>query len=209
MAVMHCYCKSNWTFNRILSIWRCAGFDRLGYCLNRIIMTIKPAPHRLSRADFIAAFGGIYEHSPWVAERLFDAGLSAHDANPANLARRMAEIVDAAGYDKQMALLCAHPELAGKLAIAGSLTAKSTAEQASAKLDQCNAEEFAAFQDLNDRYGKKFGHPFIIAVRGLDRATILAAFGKRVAQSVETEFATALGEVHKIARLRLEQLSAE
>ena len=122
-------------------------------------MTIKPAPHRLSRADFIAAFGGIYEHSPWVAERLFDAGLSAHDANPANLARRMAEIVDAAGYDKQMALLCAHPELAGKLAIAGSLTAESTAEQASAKLDQCNAEEFATFQDLNDRYGKNSAIP--------------------------------------------------
>ena len=209
MAVMHCYCKSIWTFNRILSIWRCAGFDRLGYCLNRIIMTIKTAPHRLSRADFIAAFGGIYEHSPWVAERLFDAGLSAHDANPANLARRMAEIVDAAGYDKQIALLCAHPELAGKLAIAGSLTTESTAEQASAKLDQCNAEEFAAFQDLNARYGKKFGHPFIIAVRGLDRATILSAFGKRVAQSAEKEFATALGEVHKIAQLRLEELSAE
>ena len=172
-------------------------------------MTIKPAPHHLSRADVIEAFGGIYEHSPWVAERLFDAGLTAHDADPASLARRMAEIVDAAGYDKQMALLCAHPELAGKLAIAGSLTAESTAEQASAKLDQCNAEEFAAFQDLNDRYGKKFGHPFIIAVRGLDRATILAAFGKRVAHSAETEFANTLGEVHKIARLRLEQLSAK
>ena len=172
-------------------------------------MTIKPAPHHLSRADFIEAFGGIYEHSPWVAERLFDAGLTANDADPASLARRMAEIVDAAGYDKQMALLCAHPELAGKLAIAGSLTAESTAEQTSAKLDQCNAEEFAAFQDLNDRYGKKFGHPFIIAVRGLNRATILEAFGKRVAHSAETEFANTLGEVHKIARLRLEQLSAE
>ena len=172
-------------------------------------MTIKPAPHHLSRADFVAAFGGIYEHSPWVAERLFDAGLTANDADPASLARRMAEIVNAAGYDKQMALLCAHPELAGKLAIAGSLTAESTAEQASAKLDQCNAEEFAAFQDLNDRYGKKFGHPFIIAVRGLNRATILAAFGKRVAHSAKTEFANTLGEVHKIARLRLEQLSAE
>ena len=172
-------------------------------------MSIKPAPHQLSRADFIAAFASIYEHSPWVAERLFDAGLSAHDVDPASLARRMAEIVDAAGYDKQMALLRAHPELAGKLAIAGSLTAESTAEQASAKLDQCNAEEFAAFQDLNNRYGKKFGHPFIIAVRGLDRATILAAFAKRVAQSAKTEFTTALGEVHKIARLRLEELSAE
>ena len=209
MAVMPCYCKSNWTFKRILSICRCAGFGRLYHCLNRKIMAIKPAPHLLSRDDFIAAFAGIYEHSPWVAERLFDAGLSAHDANPTNLARRMAEIVDAAGYDKQMALLCAHPELAGKLAIAGSLTAESTIEQASAKLDQCNAEEFAAFQDLNDRYGKKFGHPFIIAVRGLNRATILAAFGKRVAHSAETEFANTLGEVHKIARLRLEQLSAE
>ena len=206
---MHCYCKSNWTFKRVLSIWVSAGFNWLCHHLNRIAMTIKPAPHHLSRADFIAAFGGIYEHSPWVAERLFDAGLTAHDADPASLARRMAEIVDAAGYEKQMALLCAHPELAGKLAIAGSLTAESTAEQASAKLDQCNAEEFAAFQDLNDRYGKKFGHPFIIAVRGLNRATILAAFGKRVAHSAETEFANTLGEVHKIARLRLEQLSAE
>ena len=206
---MHCYCKSNWTFTRVLSIWASAGFNWLWHPLNRIAMTIKPAPHHLSRADFIAAFGGIYEHSPWVAERLFHAGLTAHDADPASLARRMAEIVDAAGYEKQMALLCAHPELAGKLAIAGSLTAESTIEQASAKLDQCNAEEFAAFQDLNDRYGKKFGHPFIIAVRGLDRATILAAFGKRVAHSAETEFANTLGEVHKIARLRLEQLSAE
>ena len=72
-------------------------------------MTIKPAPHRLSRADFIAAFGGIYEHSPWVAERLFDAGLTAQDADPVILAKRMAEIVDTAGYEKQMALLCAHP----------------------------------------------------------------------------------------------------
>ena len=209
MAVMPCYCKSNWIFKRILSIWRCVGFARLCHYLNRMAMTIKPAPHHLSREDFIAAFAGIYEHSPWVAERLFDAGLSAHDADPTNLARRMAEIVDAAGYDKQMALLRAHPELAGKLAVSGSLTAESTFEQTSAKLDQCNAEEFAAFQDLNERYGKKFGHPFIIAVHGLDRTTILTAFGKRVAHSAKTEFATALGEVHKIARLRLEQLSAE
>jgi 2-oxo-4-hydroxy-4-carboxy-5-ureidoimidazoline decarboxylase len=188
---------------------RDTGFDRLCHYLNRIAMAIKPAPHHLSRANFIATFGGIYEHSPWVAEMLFDAGLTAHDTDPASLARRMAEIVDAAGYDKQLALLCAHPELAGRLAIAGSLTDESTAEQASAKLDQCNAEEFVAFQYLNDRYGKKFGHPFIIAVRGLDRATILAAFSKRVAHSAEIEFFTALGEVHKIAQLRLEQLSAE
>ena len=172
-------------------------------------MMIKPAPHELSRTDFLAAFGGIYEHSPWVAETLFESGLTPRDADPAVLAKRMADIVDAAGHEKQMELLCAHPELAGKLAIAGSLTADSTAEQASAKLDQCSAAEFASFQRLNKHYGAKFGHPFIIAVRGLDRATILSAFGQRVKHSAETEFATALGEVHKIARLRLEQLAAE
>jgi 2-oxo-4-hydroxy-4-carboxy-5-ureidoimidazoline decarboxylase len=172
-------------------------------------MMIKPAPHELSRADFIAAFGGIYEHSPWVAGTLFDMGVDRLDADPAVLAKRMADIVDAAGFDKQMELLCAHPELAGKLAVAGSLTASSSAEQASAALDQCSTDEFAAFQDLNARYGEKFGHPFIIAVRGLDRAKILSAFQQRITQNADAEFATALGQVHKIARLRLEQLTKE
>ena len=100
----------------------------------------KPAPHELSRIAFIATFGGIYEHSPWVAATLYDQGLSKDDGNPTTLAERMAAIVDAAGSERQMALLCAHPELAGKLAISGLLTAKSTAEQASAQLDHCSAE---------------------------------------------------------------------
>jgi len=170
-------------------------------------MMMRPAPHELSRADFITAFGGIYEHSPWVAEALLDIGIGPQDADPAVLANRMADIVDAAGFDKQTELLCAHPELAGKLAIAGSLTASSSAEQASAALEHCSADEFAAFQDLNKRYGEKFGHPFIIAVRGLDRATILSAFRQRIGHSADQEFTIALGEVHKIARLRLEQLA--
>ena len=90
---------------------------------------------------------------------------------------------------------------------AGELTAESTAEQAGAGLDRCSPEEFARFTELNDRYGAKFGHPFIIAVRGLDRAAILAAFETRVNNDPATEFATALAEVHKIARLRLELLA--
>ena len=168
---------------------------------------IELAPHELSRTAFIATFGGIYEHSPWVAETLYDQGLSKDDGDPAKLAERMAAIVDAAGDERQMTLLCSHPELAGKLAISGSLTAESSAEQASAQLDQCSAKEFAEFQNLNQRYHETFGHPFIIAVRGLDRAKILAAFRKRVNHSGQIEFRTALAEVHKIAKLRLDQLA--
>ena len=169
-------------------------------------MVIEPAPHELSRTAFIATFGGIYEHSSWVAETLYDQGLSKNDGDPTKLAERMAAIVDAAGDERQMALLCSHPELAGKLAISGSLTAESKAEQASAQLDQCSAEEFAEFQHLNQRYHETFGHPFIIAVRGLNRAKILAAFRRRVNNSAQVEFRTALAEVHKIAQLRLDQL---
>ena len=171
------------------------------------MMMIEPAPHELSRTAFIAKFGGIYEHSPWVAETLYNQGLSEDDGDPTKLAERMAAIVDAAGIERQMELLCAHPELAGKLAISKSLTAESAAEQASAQLDQCSAGEFAEFKNLNQRYHETFGHPFIIAVRGLDRAKILAAFRKRLNHSPHIEFRTALAEVHKIAKLRLDQLA--
>ena len=171
------------------------------------MMMIEPAPHKLSRTAFIATFGGIYEHSPWVAETLYDQGLSKDDGDPTKLAERMAAIVDAAGNERQMELLCAHSELAGKLANSESLTAESAAEQASAQLDQCSAGEFAEFQSLNQRYHEIFGHPFIIAVRGLDRTKILAAFRKRLDHSAQIEFRTALAEVHKIAKLRLDQLA--
>ena len=169
--------------------------------------SFKIPPDSLGEADFMARFGGIYEHSPWVAATLWSQGLGPEDGKLAHFAQRMRAIVDAAGHDSQMALLCAHPELAGRLAVAGGLTAESTAEQAGAGLDRCSPAEFAAFTELNDRYGVRFGHPFIIAVRGLDRAAILAAFTSRVENDPATEFATALAEVHKIARLRLELLT--
>ena len=119
----------------------------------------------------------------------------------------MAQIVDAADDDAKLALLRAHPELAGRLAVAGALTADSTAEQASAGLDRCTPEEFAEFHRLNERYNARFGFPFIVAVRGLSRQDILAAFRARTGNDRETEFATALRQVHRIARLRLEAMA--
>jgi 2-oxo-4-hydroxy-4-carboxy-5-ureidoimidazoline decarboxylase len=164
-------------------------------------------PHSLTQAGFLTAFGGIYEHSPWVAEHLWDEGIGPADTVVSYFAARMAAAVDAADEARKMALLRAHPELAGKLAVGGGLSAESTAEQAGAGLDRCSPKEFAAFTTLNDRYGARFGHPFIIAVRGLDRAAILAAFTARVDNDPATEFTTAIAEVHKIARLRLELLA--
>ena len=173
------------------------------------MMKLHPAPHTLSYNAFLEEFGGIYEHSPWVASSVFNAGLSADDADPAHIASRMAAVVTAADRPQQLALLRAHPQLAGKLALAGTLTASSTAEQAGAGLDQCSQVELDEFQALNDRYTEKYGHPFIIAVRGLDRGQILAAFRQRVSNNTDSEFITAMAEVHKIGLMRLNQLAAD
>ncbi len=167
---------------------------------------LSPRPSTLDRATFIDAYGGIYEHSPWVAETVHDAGIGTNDDEPGALAGRMAQVVDAADDEAKLALLRAHPELAGRLAVAGNLTADSTAEQASAGLERCTPEEFAEFHTLNERYNARFGFPFIVAVRGLSRQDILSAFRGRADNDRETEFATALQQVHRIARLRLEAL---
>ena len=165
------------------------------------------SPRGLTREQFLMQFGGVYENSDWVAQAVLAAGLKPADDRIRHLANRMVAIVDAADDKRKLALLCAHPELAGKLAINGGLTADSTAEQASAGLDKCSPEEFTAFKALNTTYREKFGHPFIIAVRGLKRTDILAAFRHRINNDKRTEFATALDEVHKIAQLRLEMLA--
>ena len=168
----------------------------------------KLALHEMSEDQILACLGGIYEHSIWVAKSLLAGGISEADNDPNLLAHRMKVIVDAVSDEAKLILLRAHPELAGKLAIAGNLTAESTAEQASAGLDKCSQAEFEQFQNLNADYTAKFGHPFIIAVRGLSRADILAAFHQRIDNDQATEFNTALNEVHKIARLRLFELAA-
>ena len=163
-------------------------------------------PDRMTQTDFMACFGGIYEHSPWVAAALWDEGLGPEDEKLAHVAARMRGVVDAAPPERRLALLRAHPELAGKLAVADGLTAESKSEQAGAGLDRCTPAEFARFTELNARYSDSFGHPFIIAVKGLDRAAILTAFERRIGNDAETEFAAAIEQVHRIALLRLESL---
>ena len=161
---------------------------------------------KLNQAEFITLLGSIYEHSPWVAHTLYSDGITSEDNNVDFLANRMKTIVDASSQETKLNLLKAHPELVGKLAITGKLTKDSKAEQASAGLDQCSEEEFMEFRKLNFRYTEKFGHPFIIAVRGLKRSEILLAFKQRINNDNRIEFETALIEVHKIALLRLKAL---
>ena len=163
-------------------------------------------PSAMDRAAFVARFGGIYEHSPWVAERAFELELGpAHD-RAAGLANAMARVFRTASADERMAVLRAHPDLAGKLAAARRLTQDSTAEQASAGLDALTDAERARFTDLNAAYVARHGFPFIIAVRDHDKAGILAAFETRIANDSATEFATACRQVERIAELRLKGL---
>ncbi len=155
--------------------------------------------------DFVQRYGGIYEHSPWVAERV---SLLLEDATPDTelLVRLMADCVDNATVETQLELIRAHPDLAGRAQVAGELTADSTEEQSKAGLDQCTADEFEKFQSLNDSYKDKFGFPFIMAVRESKRSQILDAFASRLDNDYNAEFETALQEIHKIARLRLTAL---
>jgi len=155
----------------------------------------------MRRDEFVARYGSIYEHSPWVAEAVFDEGIVDGD-----LADLFAACVDRASRKRKLDLMRAHPDLAGKAAVAGELTAASTDEQRSARLDQCSDEEYERFQSLNEAYREKFGFPFILAVRGRSRQEILTAFAARMNNDPDTEFETALAEIHKIARLRLEPL---
>src|SRR5205823_5310745 len=133
---------------------------------------------------FVATLGGVFEHSPWVAERAYASRpFESIDA----LHRAMVETVQRASEAEQLALLRAHPELAGKAAIAGELTAESTNEQASAGLGACTPEELAQIDELNRRYNERFGFPFILAVRGLDRRRILNEFARRVEREHDIE----------------------
>ncbi|WP_296222947.1 2-oxo-4-hydroxy-4-carboxy-5-ureidoimidazoline decarboxylase [Ralstonia sp. UBA689] len=157
----------------------------------------------MNAAQFVQALGGIYEHSPWVAEQ---AATQRPFASADALTTAMRHAVDAAGIDPQLKLVRAHPELAGKAAVRGELTVESTREQAGAGLDQCTPEEFARLQDLNNRYNEKFGFPFILAVRGYDRHGIIEAFAKRVDNDRDTELRASLEQIHRIAGFRLHDL---
>ena len=156
--------------------------------------------------EFVARFGGVYEHSAWVADETFSHGID--DVKTETLAMLFADCVDNALRDRRLALIRAHPDLAGRAAVAGELTDDSTDEQSRAGIDQCTPEEFARFQELNDRYKRKFEFPFVMAVRNSNRNEILSAFEARLQNSVEEEFETAIEEIHKIARLRLKAMES-
>jgi 2-oxo-4-hydroxy-4-carboxy-5-ureidoimidazoline decarboxylase len=166
----------------------------------------KRPPSGLDRAEFVGLYGRVYEHSPWIAETAWSKGLTPEHDTVEGLHSTLAEIVEAAPRERQLALLCAHPDLAGRLAMRRELTAESTTEQASAGLDKCSPEEFGRFTELNAGYKRKFPFPFIMAVKGRSRGEILEAFERRIQDGEDVEFRTALSEVHKIALLRLRDL---
>ncbi|WP_089174684.1 allantoinase PuuE [Bosea sp. AS-1] len=163
-------------------------------------------PSKLPKALFTEVYGRVWEHSPWIAEATYDAGLTPAQDTAEGLHAAMTAVMRKAASDRQKALLAAHPDLAGKLAAAGELTPESTGEQASAGLDRLTSDERVRFTALNEAYKARFGIPFIMAVKGAAKAEILTAFEERLKNTPEQEFATALKQVEKIALLRLKEL---
>ena len=158
--------------------------------------------NRMDQRAFVAPLGDIFEHAPWVAE-------TAHEARPFPslnaLYEAMTAAVRGAGDARQTALINGHPDLAGKAAREGTMTADSKREQSSAGLDRLSADEFAAFHKLNNAYREKFAMPFIVCVRRHGKESILRQFEKRLTNDAASEQKTALGEIFRIAALRLDQ----
>jgi OHCU decarboxylase len=161
-------------------------------------------PSALTRDAFVARFGPIYEASPWVAEAVWPAAARGALDDPEALAQAMRAAVDAAPRARRLALVRAHPQLAA----AAPMGEASVREQRAAGLDRCSPAELDAFEHLNAAYLERFGYPFIVAVKGLSRADILAAFKGRLENDVEREFATAIAQIHRIAGFRLAALFA-
>ncbi|MFZ2101479.1 MAG: 2-oxo-4-hydroxy-4-carboxy-5-ureidoimidazoline decarboxylase [Oricola sp.] len=159
-----------------------------------------------SDSDFVAALGAIFEHSPWVAEAVIR---QRPFATVGALHAAMVAAIDLAGREAQMALIRAHPDLAGKAALAGELTAESTSEQKGAGLDRLSSEEFERFHALNDAYKDRFGFPFILAVRGHDKHSIMAAFERRLKHTPDEERTEALAQIARIGEFRLNDLIGE
>lgn len=168
--------------------------------LTRLGTPALDALNRMDREAFVRALGGIFEHSPWVAERAWAA---RPFASVPDLHAAMLDVVRKASAEERLALIMAHPDLAGRAARAGTLTSASTREQESAGLDRLTEEEYARFGRLNRAYRAKFGFPFIVCVRNHTKASVLDAFERRLANSAAAEVEAALGEVAEITRHRL------
>jgi len=160
----------------------------------------------MSDRAFVAKFGHVFEESPWIAEAAYAAGLQSDADTAAGLHRALCAAMRAAPKGRQMDLIRAHPDLAGRLARAGALSQESTTEQAGAGLDSLSDDEYRHFTALNTAYREKFAMPFIMAVKGRSKADILAAFEARLDNDVDAETATALTEIERIALLRLRDM---
>ncbi|MCP4328886.1 MAG: 2-oxo-4-hydroxy-4-carboxy-5-ureidoimidazoline decarboxylase [Alphaproteobacteria bacterium] len=157
----------------------------------------------MDQTAFVDLLGGVFEHSPWVAREAWQARpFSSTD----DLHRAMTGVVEAADRDKQLALLCSHPELSGKEADAGALTSYSEDEQSGVGLNALSSEEAARIRRLNAEYREKFGFPFIIAVRNHTKGSIFNELEQRLGNEPETELTNDLKQVFAITRLRLEDI---
>jgi OHCU decarboxylase len=159
-------------------------------------------PSRMDRMIFVELFGDIFEHSPWIAERTYDAGLTTGQDTTEGLHAAMVNALSEATREQKLALINAHPDLAGRLKLA-DLTVDSRGEQSSAGLDSLTEAERSRFLALNDAYKQKFGFPFIMAVKGRSKDEILAAFEERLEHEPDEEFETAVVQIELIALLRL------
>jgi len=165
-------------------------------------------PSQMNEALFVQAFGAIYEHSPWVAQRTWQRRLTAAQDSLDGLAAEFAISFTSATRAEKLEVILAHPDLAGKAAVSGELTPDSSNEQASAGINQCSPAEFEQFQKLNQRYKSKFEFPFIMAVRGSNKNAILDGFNTRLLNDTDEEFDRAITEINQIARFRLEDFFA-
>ncbi|MGI9525272.1 MAG: 2-oxo-4-hydroxy-4-carboxy-5-ureidoimidazoline decarboxylase [Hyphomicrobiaceae bacterium] len=166
-------------------------------------------PSQMSQAAFVDFFGGVFEHSPWVAEQAFLRGVNSASDEHEALHAALCAVFRAAERGQRLTVLRAHPDLAGRLAAAKRLTIASASEQSAAGLDALTDDERSRFIDLNSQYTTRFGFPFILAVRGRNKFEILSLFERRIKNDPETEFETACREVEQIAAHRLRGLLQE
>ena len=166
---------------------------------------MKIEPGELDRNEFMEIFGRVFEHSPWIAENVWNDGLDLRHDTAAGMHEVMCNEIRQADEEQKLELLRAHPPLACAISQEG-LSQTSRGEQRLSGLDQCSEEEFAEFKRLNTAYLEKFGFPFILAIKGFQRKQILEIFRKRIEHEPEEEFQAALTQVMKIGLFRLQDI---
>jgi OHCU decarboxylase len=160
----------------------------------------------MDKNEFMAMFGGVFEHSPWIAGAVWDMGLTGRHDTAAALHQTFREVIRQSSREEKLALLRAHPELAVGVVSDEQLTESSQSEQRGAGLDRCSPDEFSEFQKLNACYREKFGFPFIMAVKGCNRHDILESFRARLENTGDEEFRSAVEQVIRIGRFRIDSI---